>query len=146
MGTLICATNPEGEGERIFRLLCRHVGIHKPFKRLWAHSMTPGAILDSYENLLPGETYDGLAANAFIKAETNWHFTMNMSRLISVLTHSNGVSINRQTPIMGMLANRQKLIDAYAPQTTFGVNIKCEYQGGEFVSSRSEERRVGKEC
>ena len=52
------------EGELIFREIVKYLGSEKPIRRLWLQSMTTDAIRTGFEQLLPGEQLDGLAASA----------------------------------------------------------------------------------
>ncbi|RKT01812.1 type IA DNA topoisomerase [Chryseobacterium defluvii] len=56
--SIIVATEPNEEGEMIFRDLYTYLGCNKPFERLWLQSLTEKSIARSLENLKPSKSFD----------------------------------------------------------------------------------------
>ncbi|WP_285905073.1 type IA DNA topoisomerase [Pseudodesulfovibrio pelocollis] len=129
---VICATNPEEEGERVFRLLRMHLGSKTRCSRFWPHSMAPSEIRRAIASAGSLEPLDKLAARSFIKAETDWLVTMNMSRLVAIVAQTRDVVINRYTPILAILAKRHRKMEACAAGSSYQVAIACIFNGSTF--------------
>lgn len=129
---VICATNPEEEGERVFRLLRMHLGSKTRCSRFWPHSMAPSEIRRAIASAGSLEPLDKLAARSFIKAETDWLVTMNMSRLVAIVAQTRDVVINRYTPILAILAKRHREMEACAAGSSYQVAIDCKFNESTF--------------
>ncbi len=100
------------EGELIFREICRYVGNTKPVQRLWLQSMTPEAIREGFENLRPGEEFEGLGTAAECRAESDWLIGMNATRAITKRLQTRRErtpwSVGRvQTPTLALVVDRE---------------------------------------
>ncbi len=56
--SIIVATEPNDEGEMLFRDLYTYLGCSKPFERLWLQSLTEKSIARSLGNLIPSKGFD----------------------------------------------------------------------------------------
>ena len=83
--SVVCATDAGREGELIFRLVYQYAKCKKPMERLWISSMEDVAILDGFEHLRPGSSYDNLFDAAVCRAGADWLVGINATRLFSVL-------------------------------------------------------------
>lgn len=118
---VVCATDAGREGELIFRYIYEAANAHLPVERLWISSMTPQAIRAGFRNLKPGAHYDRLADSARARSISDWLVGMNFSRGYSLRMDGN-FSVGRvQTPTLAMLAEREKAILDFVPETYFQV-------------------------
>jgi len=69
--SVVNACDAGREGELIFREIVDSLNSTKPVHRLWLQSMTSGAIRKGFESLLPGSDFDGLAASAACRAQSD---------------------------------------------------------------------------
>lgn len=118
---IVNACDAGREGELIFTYIMKYLGIDKPTERLWMQSMTPGAIRESFSNLLPGERKAGLADAAMCRSEADWLVGINATRAFTVRLFGRNVketaNLGRvQTPTLALLVEREKAIQAFVPR------------------------------
>jgi len=128
--SIICATDAGREGELIFRWIYEVAGCTKLFKRLWISSMTPEAIREGMAALRPSADYDALFLSAQCRARADWLIGMNMSRAFTV-KYKTLLSVGRvQTPTLALLVERQKEIEQFRPETSYGIEtVFTDYKG-----------------
>jgi DNA topoisomerase-3 len=144
--SLICATDSGREGELIFRYIYEHAKCKKPFQRLWISSMTDTAIKEGFANLKPGSEYDNLYFSAKCRSEADWLVGMNASRAFSI-KYNALLSIGRvQTPTLAILAQRDKEIKSFVPETYYEVQGNFgDYIGTWFNNETKETKILNKE-
>lgn len=136
--SIICATDAGREGELIFRWIYEMAGCTKPFKRLWISSMTPEAIREGMAALRPSADYDALFLSAQCRARADWLIGMNMSRAFTV-KYKSLLSVGRvQTPTLALLVARQKEIEQFKPETSYGVEADFTDYKGVYAKERKE--------
>jgi DNA topoisomerase-3 len=81
---IVCATDPDREGEGIFRGFYEYHKIDKPVKRLWAVSLTDKDLNKAWSAMKPSTAYDNLARARELRAGADWLVGMNVSRAYSV--------------------------------------------------------------
>jgi DNA topoisomerase-3 len=118
---IINACDAGREGELIFAYTMDIAPAKKPVRRLWISSMTRKAIRDGFEQLRQGADMANLEASARSRSEADWLVGMNATRAATVRARSafgGVVSLGRvQTPTLGILAEREKAIAAFIPET-----------------------------
>ena len=118
--SVVNACDAGREGELIFAYLYEKAGSKKPIKRLWLHSMTPGAIRDAFGELRPGADLASLEAAARSRSEADWIVGMNATRAATIRLRSafdGAVSLGRvQTPTLAILARREQEIREFVPE------------------------------
>lgn len=120
---VINACDAGREGELIFRLVYEKAKSKLPIKRLWISSMEDSAIKDGFLNLKRGEDYNHLYHSALARAKADWLIGMNMSRIYSCLYNQN-YSVGRvQTPVLSMIAERDKEIKEFKKEKYFVLEI-----------------------
>ena len=65
---IVCATDPDREGEGIFRGFFDYHKIDKPVKRLWAVSLTDKDLAKAWQAMKPSTAYDNLARARVLRA------------------------------------------------------------------------------
>ncbi|GMV64742.1 MAG: hypothetical protein AMXMBFR75_05470 [Candidatus Hinthialibacteria bacterium] len=118
---IVNACDAGREGELIFREIIEFTGTDKPVFRLWLQSMTAESIREGFNNLLPGEKFNGLAAAAWSRSEADWLVGMNATRAVTKRLQtkkSPGVwSAGRvQTPTLALLVDHEFRILEFEPR------------------------------
>lgn len=121
---IINACDAAREGELIFREIYNASKSNKPVKRLWISAVTDEAIKAGLNSLMPSENYDNLYRTAKVRAELDWIFGINMSRLYTALdtgyTHSVGRIV---TPVLGLIVERDKEIENFVKHTSYRLML-----------------------
>ncbi len=118
---IINACDAGREGELIFRNVYVMAGSHKPVSRLWLSSYTSESIREGFRGLRSEAEYDDLGKAALARSEADWLVGINATR---GLTRRNGslVTIGRvQTPVLGLIARREKEIQAFSPAPYYEI-------------------------
>ncbi len=101
---IIVATDAGREGELIFRYIYQFLKCDKPFERLWISSLTEKAIKKGFENLKPGNNYEGLFLAAQGRSRADWLVGINASQALSIAVGSGVYSLGRvQTPTLALI-------------------------------------------
>jgi DNA topoisomerase-3 len=136
--SIICATDAGREGELIFRWIYEITGCKIPCKRLWISSMTSEAIREGMAKLRPSTEYDALYLSALCRARADWLIGMNMSRAFTV-KYKSLLSVGRvQTPTLALLVNRQKDIEQFKAETSYGVEADFTDYKGVYAENKKE--------
>lgn len=136
--TIVCATDAGREGELIFRWIYEMAGCTKPCRRLWISSMTEESIREGMAHLRPSIDYDALFFSALCRARSDWLIGMNMSRAFTV-KYKSLLSVGRvQTPTLALLVERQKEIERFRPETSYGVEADFSDYTGVYSENRKE--------
>jgi DNA topoisomerase-3 len=125
------------EGELIFREIVDTLNSNKPVKRLWLQSMTSNAIREGFEDLKPGSEFDGLAASAACRAQSDWMIGMNATRALTKRLKSRkektAWSAGRvQTPTLAMLVDQEFKILAHVPRPYWQVVASFGHDGNSY--------------
>jgi len=104
---IIAATDAGREGELIFRYIYEYLKCSKPFERLWISSLTEKAIKQGFENLKPGNDFDGLYRAAQSRSHADWLIGINTSQALSIAAGDGTYSLGRvQTPSLALICRR----------------------------------------
>ncbi|MCZ8515950.1 DNA topoisomerase 3 [Paenibacillus filicis] len=118
---LINACDAGREGQHIFSLIQRHLKLGQPVKRLWISDLTPETIRKGFAELKEGSEFDNLTRAAKARSEADWLIGMNGSRAFTT-KHNELLSVGRvQTPVLALLYDRQKEIEAFTSNKYFEV-------------------------
>jgi len=125
------------EGELIFREIVDTLNAGKPVRRLWLQSMTSDAIREGFERLRPGSEFDGLAASAACRAQSDWMIGMNATRALTKRLKSRrektAWSAGRvQTPTLAMLVDQEFKILAHVPRRYWRVIATFDHDGNTY--------------
>ncbi len=105
--SIIVATDAGREGELIFRYIYEYLNCSKPFERLWISSLTEKAILNGFNNLKPGQDFDGLHQAALGRSRADWLVGINASQALTITSGSGIYSLGRvQTPTLALICKR----------------------------------------
>ncbi|MBO9596526.1 MAG: DNA topoisomerase 3, partial [Cohnella sp.] len=110
---LVNACDAGREGQHIFSLIVRHLGLQQPVKRLWISDLTAETIRKGFDELRDNEEYLNLTRAARARSEADWLIGMNGSRAFTT-KHNELLSVGRvQTPVLALIYDRQKQIEAF---------------------------------
>ena len=136
------------EGELIFRTAYHLAGCTKPMKRLWISSMEDSAIREGFENLRPGQDYDGLHQAALCRQKADWLVGINATRLFSVL-YNRTLNIGRvMSPTLALIVQREAEIAAFEPVPFYTVELDCGGMTltGERIGSKEDAADLAAAC
>lgn len=127
---VINACDAGREGECIFRYIYNYFGCTKPVKRLWISSLTDESIKRGMENLIEGYEKNSLFEAGFTRAKADWILGMSLSRLYSILNDDNHKVGRVKTPVLNIIAERDKAISDFTKKSYFKVVLdngaECE--------------------
>ncbi len=133
-GRLVNACDAGREGQLIFHLIIQHLKIKLPADRLWISDLTPETIRRGFDSLRSDTDYAPLTRAAKARSEADWLIGMNASRAFTI-RHRALLSVGRvQTPVLALLFDRHKEIEAFKPETYYMVHAlfkqaKSSYKG-----------------
>ncbi|MFC5453000.1 type IA DNA topoisomerase [Paenibacillus aestuarii] len=111
---LVNACDAGREGQHIFSLIQRHLGLRQPVKRLWISDLTSETIRQGFASMKDGSEYENLTRAARSRSEADWLIGMNGSRAFTT-KHNVLLSVGRvQTPVLALIYDRQKQIEAFS--------------------------------
>lgn len=105
---IICATDPDAEGEAIYRTIVESANISSRIKqtRLIIRDTTEVGLKKQFEMRKPCDEYEGLRQKAYARALTDYTLGINLSQAMSIKTSSR-FSVGRvQTPVLKMIIDR----------------------------------------
>ena len=135
-------TDSGREGEYIFRLVYNQSGSKKPVKRVWISSQTEESIKKGIDEAKDISAYDSLSKAAYCRAQEDWLFGMNFSRIYTCQygrklsnkikeSKPSVIAIGRvMTCVLGLVVDRELEIRNFVPKTHYGVTA-------DFVSADS---------
>ncbi|OPZ95041.1 MAG: DNA topoisomerase 3 [Firmicutes bacterium ADurb.Bin419] len=136
--TIYCATDPDREGELIFRELYNHIRCKKPVKRVWLKSLTDSGITSAFDEAKDNKEYDSLYYDSFSGSIADWYVGINCTRAFTLLFNqinggNEGVySIGRvQTPTLSMIVQREKDILSFTSNTYY--TITAQFRKGDIT-------------
>jgi DNA topoisomerase III len=110
---VVNATDPDREGEGIFRIWYEYEGVRTPVKRFWSKSLAQNDLVKNWSNLQPSADYDNLAAAQRLRQEADWLIGMNGSRAYSIAGDAR-LSIGRvQTATLALIVKRDHEVESY---------------------------------
>lgn len=128
---IIHAGDPDQEGELLVRIVLLAIKNKLPVKRFWSNDITDGKILDALKNL-KDDDHDPMLVNLFAasiaRQHSDWRVGINISRAATLKLGLRVACGRVKTPIMSIVCEREKEIQAFVPKTVYG--IKANYDAG----------------
>lgn len=145
---VINACDAGREGELIFRSVFYLADCQKPMKRLWISSMEDDAIREGFQNLKPGQEYNGLYQSALCRVKADWLVGINATRFFT-LTYGTKLNVGRVvSPTLALLVQREVEIAAFEPEKYYTVNLA--FQDFNAISdklpNKEQANKVLKQC
>ena len=151
--SLVNACDAGREGQLIFSLICRYLKLRLPTKRLWISDLTAETIRRGFAELKDEAEYADLTEAARARSEADWLVGMNGSRAFTT-KHRELLSVGRvQTPVLALIYERQKQIEAFVSQKFYEVRGVFEqgattyrglWQGDRIVRPKKAEELAAK--
>jgi len=147
---LVNACDAGREGQHIFSLIQRHLGLTQPVKRLWISDLTAETIRKGFAELKDGAEYENLTRAARARSEADWLIGMNGSRAFTT-RHNELLSVGRvQTPVLALIYDRQVQIESFDSLKFYEVSAQfaqgeTEYRGlwqGERISDGDKAKAI----
>lgn len=122
VGCIYVATDSGREGEYIYRLVEKQVGLEgKERKRVWIDSQTEEEIKRGIDQAKDLSEYDSLCNSAYLRAKEDYLIGINFSRLLSIIygrrmakdmgEEKMSISVGRvMTCVLGMIVQREREI------------------------------------
>ncbi|WP_127588899.1 DNA topoisomerase 3, partial [Paenibacillus koleovorans] len=126
---IVNACDAGREGQLIFAYIQQHLRLRQPVKRLWISDLTAETIRRGFEQLKDGAEYEHLTKAARARSEADWLIGMNGSRAFTT-KHRELLSVGRvQTPVLALVYDRQKQIEAFSSLKFYEVEAWFDQQG-----------------
>ena len=151
---IVNACDAGREGQLIFHLIKEYLGLDHPVDRLWISDLTPETIRRGFAELKSDREFDPLTRAARARSQADWLIGMNASRAFTI-RHGTLLSAGRvQTPVLALLYERHKEIEAFRPETYYTVHGRflageTAYRGvriGERLKNRGEAEAIALKC
>ncbi|RSL32474.1 DNA topoisomerase III [Salibacterium salarium] len=123
---VIIATDAGREGELVARWVLEKSNVKKNIKRLWISSVTDQAIKKGFQQLHDGQKFSSLYKAAQARAEADWYVGMNATRALTTKFNASLSCGRVQTPTIAMVAEREKEIKEFRPDTYYQVKANAE--------------------
>ncbi|MDQ0300749.1 DNA topoisomerase-3 [Salibacterium salarium] len=123
---VIIATDAGREGELVARWVLEKTNVKKNIKRLWISSVTDQAIKKGFQQLHDGQKFSSLYKAAQARAEADWYVGMNATRALTTKFNASLSCGRVQTPTIAMVAEREKEIKEFRPDTYYQVKAEAE--------------------
>lgn len=142
---IINASDADREGQLIVDEVLLLIGNKKPVKRLWLNAINPTDFKKAMDTMKDNSTYQNLYQAALAREQADWIVGMNMSRLACMISEKGVYSVGRvQTPVLALLAKRQKEIEEFVPVKYFVPSITVKVPAGTFQMEWAGEERFYK--
>ena len=146
---IIHAGDPDREGQLLVDEVIDYLKVNKTKKqqvqRLLISDLNYSAVKRSLENLQPNSNFMPLSISALARSRADWLYGINLTRAYSLQGQKGGynsvLSVGRvQTPILGLVVNRDREIDEFTPHDYYEVdayiqNKDVSHEFGESVHS-----------
>lgn len=125
---IICATDPDAEGEAIYRTIVENVKVAKNINqsRLIIKDTTIEGLKKQYKIRKSIYEYEGLRQKAYARALTDYTLGINLSQAFTIQSKGKTTfSVGRvQTPVLKMIIDRYSANKNYVKKVTYGISFK----------------------
>lgn len=125
---IICATDPDAEGEAIYRTIVENVGISKNINqtRLIIKDTTVEGLKKQFKIRKPISNYEGLRQKAYTRALTDYTLGINLSQAFTIKAKAKTpFSVGRvQTPVLKMIVDRYIANVNYVKKIHYQIKFK----------------------
>lgn len=118
---IINATDPDREGEGIFRLWYNYEKINKPVKRFWFTSLTLKDLTKSWNILKDSKEYDLFYNSQKARSEADWLVGMNASRAYSIVTADRCPVGRVKTAVLNLIVSRDYDVENYKESFSYSL-------------------------
>jgi len=141
---IICGTDADREGQRIFSSLMDYYKINCPTKRLWPSSYADDDLLALWKKMKDMKDWDGWTNAAEMRNETDWLIGMNATRAYTIIGGAK-LPIGRvMTATLALVVERDKQVENY--KESFYYMIKGQWGGINFTYYEDKEKKFEDEA
>jgi len=127
--SVVNAGDPDREGQLLVDEVLEYLGYQGPVSRVWIADLNKTAVMRALQEITPNSQAEGLRCAALARQRADWILGMNLTRLYSVKARQL-VSVGRvQTPLLGLIARRDREIDTFTPRAFY--NLAAELKSAE---------------
>ena len=139
--TVVCATDPDREGQGIFDTFFKYYKIQRPvMKRLWAPSLTDKDLDKAWANMKDLSEYKNLSLARELRSWSDWLVGMNASHAYTVATKAK-ISIGRvRTPTLALIVERDRTVENY--KESFYYKLIGDWGGFRFTYYQDKECKL----
>ncbi|MDH6308872.1 DNA topoisomerase-3 [Dysgonomonas sp. PFB1-18] len=128
--SIIAATEPDEDGELLFRNIYHYFRCRKPFKRLWINSLTDEDIQDGFIKLKDGKAFDNIYLAASTRIQADWMIATNASRALCITSGIGNDSLGRlQTPVLAIICQRYPEHIHFVAKPYWQIKLQVEKEG-----------------
>lgn len=128
--SIIVATEPDEDGELLFRNIYHYFRCRKPVKRLWINSLTDDDIQEGLARLEDSKAFDNLYQAAYARARADWMIATNASRALCITSGIGNDSLGRlHTPVLAMVCKRYLEHIHFVAKPYWQLKLQVEKEG-----------------
>ncbi len=138
--TVVHAGDSDDEGQLLVDEILTYYKVKLPTRRLLINDNNPKIIKRALETMRDNKEFFGLYQSALARSVADQLYGFNMTRLYTLKAQANGssgtLSVGRvQTPILGLIVNRDRLIRNHTKEFYYVVNGTFLFSGQSFIAS-----------
>lgn len=143
--TIIHAGDPDREGQLLVDEVIDYVKVPSAKKakiqRLLINDLNLQAVKKSLNNLQPNQNFVPLSVSALARARADWLYGINLTRALTIRGQKSGfnsvLSVGRvQTPVLGLVVERDKQIEDFTPHDYFDVKATLQTDNRESFDAK----------
>ena len=139
IGMIYVATDPDREGELIFRYIYNYFKCKIPFKRIWLSSLEDKIIQEAFAKpkYVQGDPFlENLCKSAYVRAIADWLIGVNATQSATLqLGQGNLLSIGRvQTAILKIICERYLRNKSHQKTYTYKIITEHSYNGNTYTT------------
>lgn len=128
VNVIVNACDADREGESIFRRVYDSIACTKPVQRMWIQSTTKDGYVSAFANRKSGSEFNNLYAAAKSRAEADWLFGINGSRIVKS-------AVGRvQTPTLAMVVDAYHANKNFKPKDYWEISAEFGLKNGKYES------------
>lgn len=136
---IICGTDADREGQRIFSSLMDYYKINLSTKRLWPSSYADDDLLELWKKMKDMKEWEGWTKAAEMRNETDWLIGMNATRAYTVIGGTS-LPIGRVlTATLALVVERDYQVENF--KESFYFMIKAQWGGIGFTFYEGKEKK-----
>lgn len=133
--TIVHAGDPDREGQLLVDEVLRYFRVRRPVERLLIQDLTPTAVARSLNQLRDNREFRRLSHSALARQRADWLYGINLTRAYTLRYQRQGqqgvYSVGRvQTPVLGLVVERDKTIAEFNPRPFFTLAVNCQPNSG----------------
>ncbi|WP_165854902.1 DNA topoisomerase 3 [Marinobacter sp. JSM 1782161] len=129
--TVIHAGDPDREGQLLVDEVLRYCRYGRPVERLLIQDLTPAAVSRALNQMRDNRDFRRLSHSALARQRADWLYGINLTRAYTLRYQQQGqqgvYSVGRvQTPVLGLVVERDQTIADFEPKPFFTLTINCD--------------------